>query len=117
MDFDDDLRLINVFWANARSRASWLYFGYVVIFYTTYLTNRYGMPFAPFVSVNHYGQSILLDAGLITSKDTQTFVWLFQTWLKCMNGRAPAAIMTDQDCAMKSVIAIVLPHTRYRYCL
>jgi hypothetical protein len=29
---------------------------------TTYLTNRYDMPFAPFVGVNHHGQSILLGA-------------------------------------------------------
>ncbi|XP_042969131.1 protein FAR1-RELATED SEQUENCE 5-like [Carya illinoinensis] len=85
MDMDDEGRLRNVFWADARSRAAYKYFGDVVTFDTTYLTNRYGMPFAPFVSVNHHGQSILLGAGLISSEDTVTFTWLFQTWLTCMN--------------------------------
>jgi len=46
----------------------------VVIFDTTYLTNKYEMPFAPFVGVNHHGQSILLEAALILSEDTTTFV-------------------------------------------
>ncbi|XP_042983409.1 protein FAR1-RELATED SEQUENCE 5-like [Carya illinoinensis] len=74
MDLDDDGRLKNVFWADPRSRAAYQYFGDVVTFDTTYLTNRYGMPFAPFVGVNHHGQSILLGAGLISSEDTETFV-------------------------------------------
>ncbi|XP_040999669.1 protein FAR1-RELATED SEQUENCE 5-like [Juglans microcarpa x Juglans regia] len=55
MDLDDEGRLRNVFWADARSRAAYEYFGDVVTFDTTYLTNRYGMPFAPFVGVNHHG--------------------------------------------------------------
>ncbi|KAF5462636.1 hypothetical protein F2P56_018625 [Juglans regia] len=62
MDLDDEGRLKNVFWADPRSRAAYKYFGDVVTFDTTYLTNRYGMPFAPFVGVNHHGQSILLGA-------------------------------------------------------
>ncbi|XP_042954728.1 protein FAR1-RELATED SEQUENCE 5-like [Carya illinoinensis] len=117
MDVDDDGRLQNVFWADARSRAAYEYFGDVVTFDTTSLTNRYGMPFAPFVGVNHHGQSILLGAGLISNEDTHTFVWLFKMWLDCMNGQAPKAIITDQDRAMKSAIAIVFPETRHRYCL
>ncbi|KAG2665167.1 hypothetical protein I3760_16G117800 [Carya illinoinensis] len=117
IDVDDEGRLRNVFWANARCRASYECFGDVVTFDTTYLTNRYGMPFAPFVGVNHHGQSILLGAGLLSSEDTHTFIWLFSTWLECMNGRAPKAIITDQDRAMKNAIALVFPGTRYRYCL
>ncbi|XP_040996090.1 protein FAR-RED IMPAIRED RESPONSE 1-like [Juglans microcarpa x Juglans regia] len=117
MDLDDEGRLRNVFWADPRSRAAYQYFGDVVTFDTTYLTNRYGMPFAPFVGVNHHGQSILLGAGLISSEDTETFVWLFQTWLKCMDGIAPKAIITDQDRAMKNAIAIVFPESRHRLCL
>ncbi|XP_042939228.1 protein FAR1-RELATED SEQUENCE 5-like isoform X2 [Carya illinoinensis] len=117
MDLDDDGRLKNVFWADPRSRAAYKYFGDVVTFDTTYLTNRYGMPFAPFVGVNHHGQSILLGAGLISSEDTETFIWLFQTWLQCMDGVAPKAIITDQDRAMKNAIAIVFPETRHRFCL
>ncbi|XP_042969612.1 protein FAR1-RELATED SEQUENCE 5-like [Carya illinoinensis] len=74
MDLDDNGRLKNVFWADPRSRAAYEDFGDMVTFDTTYLMNRYGMPFAPFVGINHHGQSILVGAGLISSEDTATFV-------------------------------------------
>ncbi|XP_041016151.1 protein FAR1-RELATED SEQUENCE 5-like [Juglans microcarpa x Juglans regia] len=117
MDLDDDGRLKNIFWADPRSRVGYQYFTDVVTFDTTYLTNRYGMPFAPFVGVNHHGQSILLGASLISSEDTKTLLWLFQTWLQCMDGIAPQAIITDQDRAIKNAIAIVFPESRHRFCL
>ncbi|XP_040988969.1 protein FAR-RED IMPAIRED RESPONSE 1-like [Juglans microcarpa x Juglans regia] len=75
---------------------------------------RYEMPFAPFVGVNHHRQSILLGAVLISSEDMETFVWLFQTWLKCMGGIAPKAIITDQDRWMKNAIAVVFPKSQHR---
>ncbi|KAG2706965.1 hypothetical protein I3760_05G126800 [Carya illinoinensis] len=117
MDLDDDGRLKNVFWADPRSRAAYENFDDVVTFDTTYLTNRYGMPFTPFVGVNHHDQSILLGAGLISCEDTTTFVWLFKTWLHCMDGIAPRTIITDQDRTMKNAIAIVFSQSRHRFCL
>ncbi|XP_038708509.1 protein FAR1-RELATED SEQUENCE 5-like [Tripterygium wilfordii] len=117
IDWDDDGRLKNVFWADPRSRAAYKEFGDVVTFDTTYLTNKYDMPFAPFVGVNHHGHSILLGCGLISSEDTETFVWLFRTWLACMGGVAPQGIITDQDRAMKNAIRVVFPDTKHRLCL
>jgi hypothetical protein len=117
MDLDDESRLQNVFWADARSRAAYEYFGEVITFNTTYLTNKYDMPFAPFVGVNHHGQSILLGCALLSNENTQTFTWLFKTWLECMQGRAPNAIITDQDRAMKNSIEVVFPKARHRWCL
>jgi len=45
--------LKNIFSANGRSREVGKEFDEVVTFNTTYLTNKYDMPFAPFVGVNH----------------------------------------------------------------
>ena len=59
---------------------------------------------APFVGVNHHGQSILLGCGLISNKNVDTFVWLFESWMKCMLGRNLKAIITDQDQAMKRAV-------------
>ncbi|XP_070682525.1 protein FAR1-RELATED SEQUENCE 5-like [Malus domestica] len=117
IDLDKNGRLRNVFWADARSRAAYEEFGDVVTFDTTYLTNKYDMPFAPFVGVNHHGQSILLGCGLISREDTDSFIWLFKTWLACMSGHAPCGIITDQDKAMKKAIEVVFPNTRHRLCL
>ena len=55
VDFDDDCRLKNEFWTNAQSRASYEDLGDVITFDTTFLTNKYEMPFVPFVVVNHHG--------------------------------------------------------------
>ncbi|CAL9001341.1 unnamed protein product [Prunus brigantina] len=117
IDLDEDCRLRNVFWADARSRAAYEEFGDIVTFDTTYLTNKYDMPFAPFVGVNHHGQSILLGCGLISNENTETFIWLFKSWLACMSGQAPSGIIPDQDKAMKNAIAKVFPKTRHRLCL
>ncbi|KAA8524958.1 hypothetical protein F0562_011404 [Nyssa sinensis] len=117
MDLDEKARLKNLFWADARSRAAYEEFGDVVTFDTTYLKNKYDLPFAPFVGVNHHGHSILLGCGLISNENTDTFTWLFQTWLTCMSGRAPSGIITDQDKATKKAIEKVFPNTRHRWCL
>ncbi|XP_038715038.1 protein FAR1-RELATED SEQUENCE 7-like [Tripterygium wilfordii] len=97
IEWDDKGRLMNVFWADPRSRAAYEEFSDVVTFDTTYLTNKYSMPFAPFVGVNHHGHSILLGCGLISSEDTKTFVWLFKTWLACMGGVAPQGSHRDYN--------------------
>ncbi|XP_031248146.1 protein FAR1-RELATED SEQUENCE 5-like [Pistacia vera] len=114
---DEEGRLKNVLWVDARSRAAFKEFGDVVTFDTTYLTNKYDMPFGAFVGVDHHGHSILLGCGLISNEDTKTFVWLFQSWLACMLNCAPKAIITDQDKAMQNAIEIVFPGTRHRWCL
>nr|XP_023873634.1 protein FAR1-RELATED SEQUENCE 4-like [Quercus suber] len=115
MDFTEDGQLKNVFWADARSREAFKEFGDVVTFDTMYLVNKYSMPFAPFVGVNHHGQSILLGCGLISGEDADTFRWLFESWLTCMSGVPPSAIITDQDKAIKKAIQIVFPKARHRW--
>ncbi|KAL4592423.1 hypothetical protein LXL04_005417 [Taraxacum kok-saghyz] len=117
IDMDDEGRLRNVFWADARSRAAYDSFGDVVSFDSTYLTNKYNMPFAPFVGVNHHGQSILFGCGLLSREDTETYVWLFKSWLECMNGRAPKSIITDQCRSMQGAVAQVFPESHHRLCL
>ncbi|GFP86055.1 protein far1-related sequence 5 [Phtheirospermum japonicum] len=75
------------------------------------------MPFAPFIGVNHHGQSILLGCGLLASEDTDSFIWIFSAWLECMRGKTPIGIITDQDLAMKAAIPQVFPNTIHRWCL
>ena len=75
------------------------------------------MQFAPFVGVNHHGQSILLGCGLLSSEATDTFVWLFKSWLNSMADHPPKAIITDQCKAMQKAIEIVFLDARCRWCL
>ncbi|XP_031258532.1 protein FAR1-RELATED SEQUENCE 5-like [Pistacia vera] len=73
MDLDEDGRLQNVLWVDARSRAAFREFSDFVTFDTTCLTNKYDMSFAAFVCVDHHGHSTLLGYGLVSHEDTQTF--------------------------------------------
>ncbi|XP_028066530.1 protein FAR1-RELATED SEQUENCE 6-like isoform X2 [Camellia sinensis] len=117
IDFDENGRMRNLFWADARSRAAYKAFGDFVSFDTTYLTNKYDMPFAPFVGVNYHGQSILFGCGLLSNENTETFVWLFKEWLSCMSDAPPKAIITDQCRSMQNAIEIVFLEARHRWCL
>ncbi|KAI3875220.1 hypothetical protein MKX03_008918 [Papaver bracteatum] len=117
VDVDDTGHLRSLFWAYGRSREEYKEFGEVIYFDTTYLVNRYDMPFAPFVGVNHHGESILLGCGLVIHEDTDSFVWLFTQWIDCMSGCAPPAIITYQAKAMQNAIEIVFPNIRHRWCI
>ncbi|GKV15771.1 hypothetical protein SLEP1_g26523 [Rubroshorea leprosula] len=117
IDMDEEGRLRNVFWADPRSIVAYESFGDVISFDTTYLTNRYNMPFAPFVGVNQHGQTMLLGCGLLSNEDIKTYIWLFSSWLNCMSGHYPKAIITDQCKAIKAAVAEVFPHSRHRFCL
>ncbi|KAK9288913.1 hypothetical protein L1049_017383 [Liquidambar formosana] len=117
IDLDEEQRLKNVFWVDAKGRENSKNFGDVVSFDTTYITNKYKMPFAPFIGVNNHFQSTLLGCALLADETTSTFVWLMQTWTRAMGGRAPTAILTDQDKAMKAAITMVFPNARHRFCL
>ena len=94
IDLDEEGRLNNVFWADPRRRAAYKDFRDVT-FDTTYLTNKYDIPFASFVGVNHHDHSILLGCELISHENTKTFTWLFDTWLSCMSDSPPFGIITD----------------------
>ena len=60
LNLDEEDRLKNIFWVDPRSKETYKDFRDVVAFDTTYFTNKYGMPFVPFVEVNHHSNSILL---------------------------------------------------------
>ncbi|XP_056685701.1 protein FAR1-RELATED SEQUENCE 5-like [Spinacia oleracea] len=116
MQRDEEGILKNSFWSDARSRGACKYFGDVISFDTTFSSNRYRMPFAPFVGVNHHGKSIVFAAALISHEDTESFIWVFEEWLKCM-GKPPKGILTDQDKAIARAISEVFPGVPHRLCL
>ncbi|XP_078166558.1 protein FAR1-RELATED SEQUENCE 5-like isoform X2 [Carex rostrata] len=115
---DEDNVAKNIFWVDGRSRRAYLEFGDVIIFDTTYNTNKYRMPFAPFVGVNHHQQSVFFGCALVRDEKKTTFGWLFKTWLRVMGGKKPKTIFTDQDPAMKAAIEVVFRgDTVHRVCI
>lgn len=57
---------------------------------------------------------MLLGCGLLSDESTESFLWLLKSWLTCMKGRPPSAIITDECVAIKAAVREVFPKTRHR---
>ncbi|KAG6589080.1 Protein FAR1-RELATED SEQUENCE 5, partial [Cucurbita argyrosperma subsp. sororia] len=113
---EEDQWVGNVFWADPKAQMNYTYFGDTVTFDTTYRSNRYRLPFAPFTGVNHHGQPVLFGCAFLINESQASFNWLFRTWLLAMSGHPPMSITTDHDAVIQSAIAQVFPETRHRFC-
>ncbi|KAK1424099.1 hypothetical protein QVD17_19411 [Tagetes erecta] len=113
---DDEQFTGNVFWADTKARENYTYFGDTVTFDTTYRSNRYRLPFAPFTGINHHGQPVLFGCAFLLNESESSFIWLFKTWVSAMSGRHPVSITTDHDTVIRSAIMHVFPDTRHRFC-
>ncbi|XP_021715579.1 protein FAR1-RELATED SEQUENCE 3-like isoform X1 [Chenopodium quinoa] len=114
IQLDEDNRMANAFWADARSRTAYSHFGDVVTLDTSYKVNQYKVPFAPFTGVNHHGQTILFGCALLLDDSEASFVWLLRTFVTAMSDRPPVSIVTDQDRAIQAAVSQVLPKSRHR---
>ncbi|XP_074298579.1 protein FAR-RED IMPAIRED RESPONSE 1-like [Silene latifolia] len=117
MDLECDGRIHNVKWVDSRSRAAYKDFSDSVDLDSTYLKNKYEMPFAPFIGINHHGQTILLGCALLSREDIETYRWLLRTWVDCIGGVAPKAIITDQSVTITKAIKLEMSNTRHRWYL
>lgn len=113
---DEDQYAGNVLWADPKARSDYNHFGDTVTFDTTYRSNRYRLPFAPFTGLNHHGQPVLFGCAFLINESEASFVWLFKTWLAAMSGRSPVSITTEHDSVIRSAIMQVFPNTRHRFC-
>ena len=105
-----------MFWCDAQSRQDYNDFGDVMVFDSTYKMNRYGMPFIPFVGLNHHRKTTVFGCGIVSDETEGTYVWLLRTFLKAMCQRKPKSVITDADNAMIKSILKVLPDVWHRIC-
>ncbi|XP_074374225.1 protein FAR1-RELATED SEQUENCE 5-like [Apium graveolens] len=115
-EVDEENRLKCLVWIDPRCIMAYQNFGDVMAFDTTYRTNRYAMPFVPFTGVNHHYQSVIFGFTLMRDEHASTFEWILRTWLEGVGNNLPLTIITDQDQAMESAIAVVLPNTTHLLC-
>ncbi|XP_074377513.1 protein FAR1-RELATED SEQUENCE 5-like [Apium graveolens] len=112
-EVDEENRLKCLVWIDPRCIMAYQNFGDVMAFDTTYRTNRYTMPFVPFTGVNHHYQSVIFGFALMWDEHASTFEWILRTWLEGVGNNPPLTIITDQDQAMASAIAVVLSNTTH----
>ncbi|XP_056695724.1 protein FAR1-RELATED SEQUENCE 5-like [Spinacia oleracea] len=51
--------ILSFFWIDGRMKRDYEFFGDLLVFYTTYRTNKYDMICAPFVGMNHHGNNVI----------------------------------------------------------
>ncbi|XP_037410395.1 protein FAR1-RELATED SEQUENCE 5-like, partial [Triticum dicoccoides] len=113
---DDEDRVRNMYCVDGAARRAYKHFRDCMSFDATYLTNMYKMPCAPFIGINNHNQLLQFGCGLVRNEDTDGYVWLFKTFLECMDGLAPMNIITNQDFSMRAGIEQVFPLVVHRHC-
>lgn len=105
-------------WMFIEQRINYARFCDIIIFDNTYHTNRFDLPFGIFTGVNNYGQSVCFAGALMNSETTESFTWLFDTFLQLVNHQAPKVLLTDNDSAISSAYNITFKNagTKHRLC-
>ncbi|XP_074296481.1 protein FAR1-RELATED SEQUENCE 5-like [Silene latifolia] len=114
---DESGRLVSLFWCDSMMREDYKIYGDVLIFDTTYRTNRYNLICAPFVGVNNHWKNVMFGCAFIADEKIESFVWLLETFKEAMSNKSPTTIFTDQDHAIANAIQQVFPESRHRLCL
>lgn len=82
----------------------------VIMFDTTWGTNRFGMKLGFFTTVGANGETLIL-AGVIMMYETKgSFEWAFERFIKCFK-IPPKVIVTDGDVGIIGACASTLPDT------
>jgi hypothetical protein len=117
LELDGLNKVRSIFWTDQKSRLYYEQCGDCVSFDTTFLTNKYNLPFAPFVGISPHGNTYLFACAFIINESSKTFQWLFTQFLTAMNGVPPVSIITDGDKGMKTAIDSVFPFAVHKWCL
>jgi hypothetical protein len=111
--------LKSVIWMNGEQKMSYSRFNDIIVYDNTYKCNRFNMPFGIFTGINNYGQSTCFAGTLMDSETTDSFIWIFDQFLKLVNHHAPKVILTDNDAAMASAFDVTFKNygTVHRLCI
>ena len=115
--YDEEDRVVNIFWVDGLARKAYAEaYHDCISFDTTYMTNLYNMPFAPFIGINRHGQSFMLGCAFVRQELASSFDWVFGAFLEAMDGKPPDNFITDQDGAMRQSIQSIFPTTVHHCC-
>ncbi|KAK9756230.1 hypothetical protein RND81_01G082800 [Saponaria officinalis] len=116
-ELDEDNSLVSVFFRDKIMRQD-----YEAVFELlgndgTYRTNKYDLICAPFFGVNNHTRICMFGIGFMLNERTDSFEWLYATFLKSMGGIQPKTVMTDQCQTMAIAIAKCFPQSKHRLCV
>ncbi|KAG8374726.1 hypothetical protein BUALT_Bualt10G0025900 [Buddleja alternifolia] len=97
---------------DARMIKDYNVYGNVVLFDTTYRTNKNYKPLALFVGLNNHRKMVIFGAALLYDEITESFKWICEAFLRAMSRKKPKTIITDQDPAMEVMLLPMILRTR-----
>ncbi|KAJ3683519.1 hypothetical protein LUZ60_013746 [Juncus effusus] len=123
VQLDDDEKVTNVFWTDSKSILDYSYFGDVVLFDTSYRfnncnnNNKNELSMVTFLGINYHKQVVMFGTALLLDETTETFVWLFNTFLEGICAKKPKTIFTDNWAPIERAVGLIFPETNHRLCL
>ncbi|XP_044505142.1 protein FAR1-RELATED SEQUENCE 5-like isoform X2 [Mangifera indica] len=114
VQLDAQSRIINFFWRDGRSKIDYEYFGDVLILDTTFRIEKYDIICAFLLGVNHHRQYIFFGCAFLLDDSTDSFIWLFKTFVKAMGKCQPRAIFTDMHQSISEAVELELHETQHR---
>ncbi|CAN6304506.1 unnamed protein product [Urochloa humidicola] len=118
-ELDADHRLKSLFWAGVDSRLDYAFYGDVVVFDTTFQTNRYGAAFVPFVGLSRHRTPVVFGCGVLSDPSLDSYVWLLRSFMlsAAAQGRPPPkSVITDGGDAVAAAVRAVFPDSSHRIC-
>ncbi|XP_074296976.1 protein FAR1-RELATED SEQUENCE 5-like [Silene latifolia] len=105
LKFGADERLCHVFWRDSMMKKDYLLYHDVLIFDTTYRTNKYNLICGLLIGINNHWFNIMFGFAFISNKQDESFEWLFNAFKESMGEDVlPVTIFTDQDLAVTNAI-------------
>mmetsp|Transcript_5427 Transcript_5427/g.13778 ORF Transcript_5427/g.13778 Transcript_5427/m.13778 type:complete len:479 (+) Transcript_5427:1167-2603(+) len=104
------------FFASEGSAETWAGLGdnSVVLFDTTFATNRYGQKLGFFTTVSPHGHTVILAATFLQSESRESFEWAFSRFRDTFT--SPATIFTDGCAHQARAIQSEFPEAKHMLC-
>ncbi|XP_057808414.1 protein FAR1-RELATED SEQUENCE 5-like [Salvia miltiorrhiza] len=112
----DDGKLQNLFFRDSRCLTDYQHFGDVIFVDATYKTNKYDLICVPIVGINHHRMNVMFAIAFLSNEKTESYEWLFSTFLESMYHREPSIIFSDQDQALMNGVDVTFRDAKHWLC-
>ncbi|XP_074265272.1 protein FAR1-RELATED SEQUENCE 5-like [Silene latifolia] len=113
----NEWRLCHLFWCDSMMREDYRLYHDVLIFDTTYRTNRYNLIRGAFVGINNHWSNVMFGCAFLSDEKEESFKWLFKVFNEAMGDDLHhVSIFTDQDKAMTNALEAVFSVTIVKFC-
>ncbi|XP_057771218.1 protein FAR1-RELATED SEQUENCE 5-like [Salvia miltiorrhiza] len=113
---DDDGRLKNLYFRDTRCLVDYQHFGDVISVDATYKTNKYDLVCVPIIGINHHRSNVLFAMAFLSNEKTESYEWLFVTFLESMHRKEPIIIFSDQGQALMNGLDNTFRQAFHRLC-